>query len=241
MPAGRGMFIVLGGLALVAVLAVLAVLRTGLSADRTPGRVETLVARNLVRFSIPAAEASRRNPSEWIGRLAAGNRPVPQPLRAVSRRRWSGSDGDWAAHVPASSRSGVTRDSALQRRGAVRRRQSRRELDGDARVRALAGRVRQVEARRVRPQDPSLTAADLILATPNASTRIVMDGTSFHPEEATVDSGAAVLWANLDPFPHNVTSESGTFTRATSRRTARGFSGRPNAARSNTTARCIPA
>jgi mono/diheme cytochrome c family protein len=56
------MFIVLGVLALVAALAVLAVLRTGLSADRTPGRVETLVARNLVRFSIPATEAARRNP-----------------------------------------------------------------------------------------------------------------------------------------------------------------------------------
>ena len=62
MPAGRAMFIVLAVLALVAVLAALAVLRTGLAADRTPGRVETLVARNLVRFSIPAGEASRRNP-----------------------------------------------------------------------------------------------------------------------------------------------------------------------------------
>src|SRR4029079_15477914 len=61
-PGGRAMFIVLGVLALVAVLAALAVLRTGLAADRTPGRVETLVARNLVRFSIPAGEASRRNP-----------------------------------------------------------------------------------------------------------------------------------------------------------------------------------
>jgi hypothetical protein len=36
MPAGRAMFIVLGVLAFVAVLAALAVLRTGLAADRTP-------------------------------------------------------------------------------------------------------------------------------------------------------------------------------------------------------------
>jgi len=54
-------------------------------------------------------------------------------------------------------------------------------------------------------------SADRTPGRVEAPTRIVMDGTRFHPEEATVDSGAVVLWANLDPFPHNVTSESGKF------------------------------
>jgi plastocyanin len=53
--------------------------------------------------------------------------------------------------------------------------------------------------------------ADRVPGRGEAPTRIVMDGTRFHPEEATVDSGAVVLWANLDPFPHNVNSESGNF------------------------------
>jgi plastocyanin len=56
---------------------------------------------------------------------------------------------------------------------------------------------------------PTVTAVDV----PHESTlRVVMDGTRFRPSEATVAPGDTVIWANLDPFPHNVYSEAGHFT-----------------------------
>jgi len=212
MPAGRAMFIVLAVLALVAVLAALAVLRTGLAADRTPGRVETLVARSLVRFSIPAGEASRRNPltgadawqqgtdlfrnhcalchgADGRGATAIGPRMYPPVPDLASPEIQHFSDGALFAVVS----HGVSW-TGMPAFG--------RSLGESDRWKLVAF-IRRT---------PSLTAADLApRGGSNASTRIVMDGTSFHPAETTVESGAPVLWANLDPFPHNVTSESGNF------------------------------
>lgn len=40
---------------------------------------------------------------------------------------------------------------------------------------------------------------------------VVMDGTAFGPPEVTVEAGTTIVWRNDDPFPHNVSSESGGF------------------------------
>jgi plastocyanin len=109
--------IVLGGLAVAAALAVVVVLRTGLSADRAPSRVETAVARQLVRPSIPVERSALQSP--------------------------------------------------------------------------LSG--------------PESTTDSMV------GVRVVIDGTRFHPDEATISLGESAHWSNADPFPHNVTSESGTF------------------------------
>ena len=40
---------------------------------------------------------------------------------------------------------------------------------------------------------------------------VVMDGTTFSPNELSVRVGETVEWMNKDPFPHNVTSALGGF------------------------------
>src|SRR5262249_52522365 len=55
---------------------------------------------------------------------------------------------------------------------------------------------------------PSLGAADLAMSADDASestigVRVVMDGTRFHPDEATITLGESAQWSNTDPFPHN--------------------------------------
>lgn len=39
-----------------------------------------------------------------------------------------------------------------------------------------------------------------------------MEGTRFIPPEVTVTVGQTVTWTNTDPFPHNVSSNAGTFS-----------------------------
>src|SRR4051812_43852115 len=61
-PAIRTTLIAVALVAVVAALATFAVLRYGLAADRSPGVVETAVARRLVLLSIPSATRAMANP-----------------------------------------------------------------------------------------------------------------------------------------------------------------------------------
>jgi plastocyanin len=59
---------------------------------------------------------------------------------------------------------------------------------------------------------PTLTPQDLERhADHAAANQIVMDGTTFAPNDVTVKVGDTVTWINKDPFPHDVYSSAGDF------------------------------
>jgi mono/diheme cytochrome c family protein len=63
MSATRRIALVVAALGVcIAVAAYVFVFRDGLAADRPPGRIETAVARRIVRLSIPAAHRAAQNP-----------------------------------------------------------------------------------------------------------------------------------------------------------------------------------
>jgi plastocyanin len=208
----RRAVLLVGGLAILAVAGLLTVLQTGLSADRAPGRVETLVARNLVRLSIPTHEASRNNPLNGSGAWQQG--------AELFRRHCSlchGANGRGATAigprmnppVPDLASHDVQRFSDGALFAIVSHGVSWTGMPAFAGVLGESDRWKLVSFVR---RTPTLTAAELLPRDQSkASARIVMDGTSFRPAEATVHTGEPVLWANLDPFPHNVTSASGNF------------------------------
>jgi len=208
--------VLLGGLAIVAIAAAYFVRQVGLSADRRPSRVETVIARNLVRLSIPAAQAAAVNPLQhdpgaWRqgrtlfeshcavchGTDARGATPIgkhtypPVPdLTAVAIQRFS--DGALYSIV----RHGVSWTGMP----AFQRTLSEQETWATVAFIRKAG---------------SLTAADLTPAHPTAdvshAVRVVIDGTRFHPDDLTVSVGEPVEWLNADPFPHNIESSTGGF------------------------------
>ena len=54
-------------------------------------------------------------------------------------------------------------------------------------------------------------SADLSGGDRDRATSVVMDGTTFSPNELSVSVGDTVEWINKDPFPHNVASALGGF------------------------------
>jgi plastocyanin len=208
--------IVLGGLAVAAALAVVAVLRTGLSADRAPGRVETTVARQLVRLSIPAAQSAVRNP-------LSGPESWRQGVGLFRRHcaMCHGEDGMGATTigprmyppVPDLSSESIQRFSDGALFAIVRHGVSWTGMPAFGRVLSEADTWKLVAFVR---KTPSLKSGDLVTAGAGTSdstvgVRVVIDGTRFHPDEATISLGESAQWSNADPFPHNVTAESGTF------------------------------
>jgi plastocyanin len=208
--------IVLGGLAVAAAVAVLVVMRTGLSADREPGRVETAVARQLVRLSIPAGQTALQSPlsgpETW--RQGVG-------LFRSHCAMCHGEDGMAANSigprmyppVPDLSSEGIQRFSDGALFAIVRHGVSWTGMPAFGRVLSEADTWKLVAFVR---KTPSLKSGDLVTTGGGTSdstvgVRVVIDGTRFHPDEATINLGESAQWSNADPFPHNVTSESGTF------------------------------
>jgi plastocyanin len=56
-----------------------------------------------------------------------------------------------------------------------------------------------------KPQNPAAGA------TKSATQTVDIDGTSFRPATLIVNVGDTVMWVNKDPFPHTVTSDTGSF------------------------------
>ena len=125
--------VLLGGLALVAMAAAYFVRQVGLSADRTPGRVETVIARNLVRLSIPAAQAAAVNPLQHDTGAWRQGRTLFDSHCAVCH----GTDARGATPIGTHTYPPVPDLTApaiatLQRRCLVLDRQARRQLDWHA-------------------------------------------------------------------------------------------------------------
>jgi len=208
--------VLLGGLVMVAMGAAYFVRQIGLSADRTPGRVETVIARNLVRLSIPAEQAAAVNPLKndtdaWRrghtlfdshcavchGTDARGATPIgkhtypPVPdLTASAIQRFS--DGALYSIV----RHGVswTGMPAFQ------------HTLSEQETWATVAFIRKAGSLTAADLTPTDTAADVSHAV-----RVVIDGTRFHPDDLTVSVGEPVVWLNADPFPHNIESSTGRF------------------------------
>jgi plastocyanin/cytochrome c553 len=193
-------------------------LRThGLVADRTPGPIETAIARRLVVLSVPSRLRALTNPraldaNAWRagadhfaehcavchgrdGRGASeiGQKmypPVPDLAAPAIQNMADGTlfaiiqNGVSWTGMPA-FRSEHTADETWQ----------------------LVSFIRRV---------PTLTPEDLHSTAQNhddvaAPDTVAIDGTSFAPAALTVHLGETVTWINKDPFPHNVTSSSGSF------------------------------
>ena len=204
------------GFVVVALAAVAYIKKAGLAADREPNRVESFVARHIVRLSIPSHLASATSPlvtdpEAWRAGLesfkgrcavchAADGRggtsvgpnmypPVPD-LASAPMQQFS--DGELFAIV----RHGVSWTGMPAFRSTL----------SDEDIWRLVAYIRQL---------PKMTAADIErLNAPAGSGQqadVVMDGTGFQPGELTVSVGQTVRWRNADPFPHNVESPQGGF------------------------------
>ena len=205
------------GAASVALVVGLTVRRLGLSADRTPSRVETFVAQNLVRLAIPAAplpEATAANVTSGAWHQGAdlfGNHCAM--CHGKDGRGGSGIGTQMYPPVPDLTAEAIQRFSDGALFTVIRHGVSwtgmpsfQKSLNEDETWKLVAF-IRKA---------PTMTAADRrILTEPSgvlsAATRIVMDGTRFQPQAATVAIGSQVVWTNTDPFPHNVNSASGRF------------------------------
>jgi plastocyanin len=206
------------GVALGVLIALVIVRDSGLAADRRPGRLEEIVARQLVRLSIPAAQYSARSPladdaeawregadhfsehcavchgSDGRGRSEIGPKmypPVPDLASDAVQRL---SDGALFSII----------QHGVRWTGMPAFRSTHDEED----TWRLVAFVRRV---------PRLTPADLerhhqaSQAIHDTSKTIAIDGTRFRPDDVTVTVNDMVEWVNKDPFPHNVSSTVGGF------------------------------
>ena len=205
------------GAALVALAVGLTVRRVGLSADRTPSRIETLVAQNLVRLAIPAAPL----PEMKLAHATSGAWHEGADLFGNHCAMCHGSDGRGGSGigtqmyppVPDLAADAIQRFSDGALFTVIRHGVSwtgmpsfQKSLNEDETWKLVAF-IRKT---------PTMTTADRRMLTvpsevPSGATRIVMDGTRFQPQTATVAIGSQVVWTNSDPFPHNVNSASGHF------------------------------
>jgi mono/diheme cytochrome c family protein len=206
--------------AAVALVAGLTVRRVGLSADRTPSRIETFVAQNLVRLAIPAAPLLAAKPANatsdaWHeGADLFGNRCAM--CHGSDGRGDKGIGTQMYPPVPDLTADAIQRFSDGALFTVIRHGVSwtgmpsfQKTMNEDDTWKLVAF-IRKA---------PTMTTEDRRLLTesaevPTGATRIVMDGTRFHPQAATVAVGSEVVWANSDPFPHNVNSPSGHFRSA---------------------------
>jgi plastocyanin len=212
----RLILIVVIGVVVIALAAVAYIKQSGLAADRKPNRVESFVARHLVRLAIPSNLASAASPvagdpdawragaeqfkgdcavchgADGRGGTAVGPKMYPPVPNLASAEIQQFSDGELFAIV----RHGVSWTGMP----------AFRSTHSDEDIWRLVAYIRQL---------PKLTAADLEpLNTPDGSTAkadVVMDGTQFKPGELTVSVGQTVRWRDGDPFPHNVESPKGGF------------------------------
>jgi plastocyanin len=223
------LLIIVAAAVLAGVLGFAFIRREGLAADRAPGRLETAIARRIVRLSIPASERNARNPyaenatawrdgadhfadhcavchgADGRGGSAFGRKMYPPVPDLASADVQQLSDGAIFAIIQRGVR--WTGMPAF-----------RSEHSADETWK-LVSFIRRV---------PQLTPADLAPAhehagghehgpgeeaehTHDAPDTVTMDGTTFHPPTMTVKVGETVVWANKDPFPHNVTSSAGGF------------------------------
>src|SRR3954469_11128570 len=200
-------------------------LRQGLAADRPPGRLETAVARRIVMLAIPAGARAASNPratdpNAWRagadhfakhcavchggdgrGDSAFGPKMYPPVPDLTSADIQAMSDGALFAVIQHGVR--WTGMPAF-----------RAEHDADE-TWALVSFIRHS------PEAPPAydrSAHDHVQAQshdgkqPHDGKTVSMDGTTFTPREITVKVGETVTWTNKDPFPHNVTSSSGSFS-----------------------------
>jgi plastocyanin len=202
--------------AVMAAIAAFAMIRNdGLAADRTPGAIETAVARRLVVLSIPASarravNPNAANPEAWRkgverfsedcsvchginghGKTAFGSAMYPPAPDLASAAVQAMSDGALFSTI----RNGVSWTGMPS---------FRRQHSNDD-TWTLVSFVRHLP----RAADDVRGQADAAGAA--ASNTIRMDGTSFEPSELTVRAGAVVSWVNTDPFPHDVVSAEGGF------------------------------
>jgi len=196
--------------------AVAFVRKVGLAADREPNRIESFVARNLVRLSIPSGLASAANPfsndpeawrtgaehfkgrcavchgADGRGRSTFGPNMYPPVPDLASAGIQQFSDGELFAII----RHGVSWTGMPAFRWVL----------GDEDIWRLVAFVRHV---------PKLSASHAEQQTaPTAASQdaeVVMDGTQFTPGDLSVSVGQTVRWRNDDPFPHNVESKAGGF------------------------------
>jgi plastocyanin len=212
----RTTIVVLFAIGVAAAAGAYGVLRDGLAADRPPGRLETAVARRLVRLSIPAAARAQTNPmagapDQWRagadhfaehcavchgpggrGDSEIGSKMYPPVPDLASPAIQEFSDGALFSIIQHGVRwTGMP---------------SFRAAHDDDETWALVAFVRHV---------PRLTSTAELPASPGGSrdraTAVTMDGTTFSPSELSVRVGETVAWTNQDPFPHNVTSALGGF------------------------------
>lgn len=192
-----------------------------LVADRPPGRLETAVARRLVRLSIPATARRETNPQRAGSDAWRAGAMHFQEHCAFCH----GTDGRGGTPIAAKMYPPVPdlADPAIQ------------QMEDGALFAVIQNGVRWTGMPAFRgehtPEEisdlvsfvrrvPRLTPADLQRTstigengdrTASTHTTVAMDGTTFVPPEVTVVLGEAVTWTNNDPFPHDVSSKAGGF------------------------------
>jgi plastocyanin/cytochrome c553 len=211
-PGTRVLALIVAGVVLgaAAVLYAIAASRP-FAADRAPGRLETAIARRLVRLSVPRAERDAVNPlagdsRAWRG--AADHFAEHCALCHGADGRGSPIGSHMYPPVPDLASPAIQQfsDGALFSiiQNGVRwtGMPAFRSTDNAEETWKLVSFVRHV---------PQLTAADLAHhdgeAGGAAAAIVAMDGTAFQPAEVTVHAGDVVEWVNRDPFPHNVASD----------------------------------
>jgi plastocyanin/cytochrome c553 len=182
------------------------------AADRAPGRLETAIARRLVRLSIPRAERDAANPFE-------GDRQAWQSAAdhfAEHCAACHGADGRGSpigSHmyppVPDLASPAIQQFSDGELFSIIQNgvrwtgMPAFRSTDDATGIWKLVSFVRHV---------PTLHAGDLAhhdndAGDGAAAATVLMDGTAFQPPGVVVQAGDLVEWINKDPFPHNVSAD----------------------------------
>ena len=205
----------------VAGAAIYLVLRQGLSADRAPGRIETAVARRLVRLSIPASQRAMSNPhaaDEQAWRAGADHFADHCAVcHGDNGRGRSEIGGHMYPPVPDLGSADVQQLSdgalfAIIQHGVRWTGMPAFESEHSAdETWNLVSFIRHVPDLKPEDMHSDTHASERPDAHEHAPNHIDMDGTSFVPPVLTVKAGATVTWTNKDPFPHNVTSTAGGF------------------------------
>jgi plastocyanin len=184
------------------------VLRDGLAADRSPGRLEALVAPRLVELSIPRALRARANPvaAEADAWTAGAQRFATRcaMCHGADGRGHTALASTMYPPVPDLASFDVQRLSdgalfAVIQHGVRWTGMPAFAHEAPDDIWRLVAFVRHT---------PSPAPQDLAAS---GQTTVVMDGTSFAPAALTVHVGETVTFVNKDPFPHNVASAAGGF------------------------------
>jgi plastocyanin len=217
MHSARKAILILAVVALVAGLAVYSFLGQGaLAADRTPGRLETAVARRLVRLSIPAAARRASNPASPGGwrRGSDGFAAQCTVCHGANGRGQSEIGRNMYPPVPDLASADIQHFSdgelfsIIQNGVSWTGMPAFRSSQSDADTWRLVSFIRRI---------PSLSDEDRVTGEAPAALRetpaavIAMEATQFQPTDVTVRLGDIVEWVNRDPFPHNVASAAGGF------------------------------